>query len=323
MVAPFFLYLNSRGPVVTLLFCSSGDNAEDWRAEFAKRLPDLEMRVWPDIGDPADIRMALVWRPPAGMLASLPNLGLVLSLGAGVEPLLEDSTLPDVPLVRMMTDGLTADMTGYVVLQVLRWHRLADEYKALQAEGRWKPIDHRPATTVTVGILGLGELGAAAARTLRTMDYPVLGWSRSPKAIEGVESFSGTDGLAAMLARTNILVCLLPLTPETQGILNADLFAALPENAVVINAGRGRHLVEADLIPALDSGRLRGASLDVFVEEPLRAGHPFWTHPKIRVTPHVAAITHPSKSADHVAAAIRAFRAGTPLPGVVDRKRGY
>ncbi|MBP2230313.1 glyoxylate/hydroxypyruvate reductase A [Azospirillum agricola] len=308
---------------MTLLFCSSSDNADVWRAEIAKRLPGLEMRVWPDVGDPADIRMALVWKPPAGLLASLPNLSLIVSLGAGVEPLLEDPTLPDVPLVRMVSDGLTLDMAGYVAFQVLRWHRQMDDYAALQAQARWEPLDHGPASAVTVGILGLGELGAAAARTLRTMDYHVLGWSRSPKQVEGVESFSGPDGLAAMLARTNTLVCLLPLTPDTQGILNAALFAALPAGAVVINAARGRHLVEADLLAALDSGHLRGASLDVTVTEPLPPGHPFWRHPKIRITPHVAAVTHPSLSAAQVAEAVRAFRAGEPLPNLVDRKRGY
>lgn len=313
----------ARVPAVTLLFCSTSDNAQEWRAEIAKRLPDLEIRVWPDIGDPADIRMALVWKPPAGLLASLPNLSLIVSLGAGVEPLLEDPTLPDVPLVRMVSDGLTVDMAGYVALQVLRWHRLVDDYAELQAAARWQPIDHRPASSVTVGILGLGELGAAAARTLKTMDYRVLGWSRSPKTLDGVESVSGPDGLAAMLGQTNILVCLLPLTPETHGILNAGLFAALPAGAVVVNAARGRHLVEADLLTALDNGHLRGASLDVFVEEPLPPAHPFWKRPNIRITPHVAAITHPSLSAGQVVEAVRAFRDGRPLPNLVDRKRGY
>ncbi|PWC39457.1 glyoxylate/hydroxypyruvate reductase A [Azospirillum sp. TSO35-2] len=308
---------------MTLLFCSSSDNADVWRAEITKHLPDLEMRVWPDIGDVADIDMALVWKPPAGLLASLPNLRLIVSLGAGVEPLLEDPTLPEVPLVRMVSEGLTVDMAGYVALQVLRWHRLVDEYGALQAASRWQPLDHRPASDVTVGVLGLGELGAASARTLRTMDYRLLGWSRSPKSVEGVESFSGADGLAAMLPRCDLLVCLLPLTAETRGILNAELFAALPAGAVVVNAARGGHLVEADLLAALDRGHLRGASLDVFGTEPLPADHPFWRHPKIRITPHVAAITHPSRSAVQVADAITAFRSGRPLANLVDRRRGY
>ena len=312
---------------MTLLFCSATDTPDRWLAELGKRLPELEVRVWPDLngngGDPADIDMALVWKPPHGLLASLPNLKLIVSLGAGVESLLLDPTLPDVPLVRMVSEGLTVDMAGYVALQVLRWHRQLDAYKELQQAGSWKPLGHKPASEVSVGILGLGELGTASARTLLSMDYRVLGWSRSPKALDGVEGFAGPEGLAAMLPQCDLLVCLLPLTPDTQGILNRDLFAALPQGAVVVNAARGGHLVEDDLLAALDSGHLAGASLDVFVEEPLPEGHPFWRHPKVHVTPHVAAITHASRSADVVAEAVRAFREGRPLPNLVDRSKGY
>ncbi|ANC90488.1 glyoxylate/hydroxypyruvate reductase A [Azospirillum humicireducens] len=308
---------------MTLLFCSASDSAEDWRREISRHLPNLEMRVWPETGDVADIEVAVVWKPPAGMLATLPNLKLIVSLGAGVEPILQDPTLPDVPLVRMVADGLTVDMAGYVVYQVLYWHRLMDEYAALQAEARWEQLDHRPASEVTVGFLGMGELGAASAGTLRTLGYRLMGWSRSPKSIEGVESFSGADGLAAMLPRCDQLVCLLPLTDETRGILNATLFAALPKGAVVINAARGGHQVESDLLDALESGHLRGASLDVFVKEPLPADHPLWRHPKVRVTPHVAGVTHPSRCVDQVVAAVTALREGRPLPNLVDRSRGY
>jgi glyoxylate/hydroxypyruvate reductase A len=308
---------------VTLLFCSASDSAEDWRREIARHLPDLEMRVWPETGDVADIEVAVVWKPPAGMLATLPNLKLIVSLGAGVEPILQDPMLPDVPLVRMVADGLTADMAGYVVFQVLYWHRLMDRYAALQAGARWEQLDHRPASEVTVGFLGMGELGAASARTLRTLEYRLMGWSRSPKSIEGVESFSGPDGLVAMLPQCDVLVCLLPLTDETRGILNAKLFAALPKSAVVINAARGGHLVESDLLDALEGGHLRGASLDVFATEPLPADHPLWHHPKVRVTPHVAGVTHPSRCVDQVAAAVTALREGRPLPNLVDRSRGY
>ncbi len=308
---------------MTLLFCSTTDRADDWLGELGARLPDLDVRVWPEMGDPADIDMALVWKPPHGLLASLPNLKLIVSLGAGVESLLLDPTLPDVPLVRMVSEGLTVDMAGYVALQVLRWHRQLDEYREQQRAAVWHQIGHKPASEVRVGILGLGELGTASAKTLLSMDYRVLGWSRTPKAIEGVESFAGTDGLAAMLPQCDLLVCLLPLTDGTRGILNRDLFAALPRGAVVINAARGAHLVEADLLEALESGHLRGASLDVFVEEPLPADHPFWHHPKVHVTPHMAAVTHASRSAEVVAEAVRAFREGRPLPNLVDRKQGY
>ena len=308
---------------MTLLFCSASDSAEDWRREIARHLPDLEMRVWPETGDIADIEVAVVWKPPAGMLATLPNLKLIVSLGAGVEPILQDPTLPDVPLVRMVADGLTVDMAGYVVFQVLYWHRLMDQYATLQAEARWEQLDHRPASEVTVGFLGMGELGAASAGTLRTLGYRLMGWSRSPKSIEGVKSFSGPDGLAAMLPQCDLLVCLLPLTDETRGIMDASLFAALPKDAVVVNAARGGHLVESDLLDALESGHLRGASLDVFATEPLPADHPLWRHPKVRITPHVAGVTHPSRCVDQVAAAMTALCEGRPLPNVVDRSRGY
>ncbi|HYH20220.1 MAG TPA: glyoxylate/hydroxypyruvate reductase A [Azospirillum sp.] len=308
---------------MTLLFCSAHDDADAWKAELKARLPDLEVRVWPDVGDPADIAYALVWKPPAGMLAGLPNLKLVLSLGAGVEPLLQDPTLPDVPLVRMVSPGLTDDMAGWVVMQVLRWQRKLDAYVAQQRAGVWEQLGHRPAAEVRVGILGLGVLGEAAARALKQLAFDVAGWSRTPKPLDGIETVHGEDGLVALLARSDLLVCLLPLTGSTRGILDRKLFATLPPGAVVINAARGGHLVEADLLAALDSGHLAGASLDVFAEEPLPPGHPFWSHPKIHVTPHVAGITHPSQTADHVAESIRRHRAGLPLTSVVDRTRGY
>jgi glyoxylate/hydroxypyruvate reductase A len=308
---------------MTLLFVSAADNADAWRGELAKRLPDLKFRVWPDLGDPADITYALVWKPPPGLLASLPNLTLILSLGAGVEPLLADPTLPAAPLVRMVAEGLTDDMAAYVVLQVLRWQRRVDAYAAQQRAEIWKQLGHRPASEVRVGILGLGVLGEAAARALKPLGFDVIGWSRTPKQIHGVETVHGTDGLVALAARSDFLVCLLPLTAETRGILDAKLFATLPKGAVVINAARGGHLVESDLLAALDVGHLGGASLDVFAEEPLPPGHPFWTHPQIHVTPHVAGITHPSRSADHVADAIRRAETGQPLLHVVDRAQGY
>lgn len=307
----------------TLLFVSAADNADSWRAELAKRRPELEFRVWPDAGDPAEIDYALVWKPPPGVLAGLPNLKLILSLGAGVEPLLADSTLPDAPLIRMVAEGLTEDMAAYAVLQVLRWQRQVDAYAAQQREGVWKQLGHRPASELRVGILGLGVLGEAAAKALLPLGFQVAGWSRTPKTIRGVETLHGEDGLVALAARSDFLICLLPLTDETRGILGAKLFATLPKGAVVINAARGGHLVEADLLAALESGHLGGASLDVFAEEPLPPGHPFWTHPKVHVTPHVAGITHPSRSADHVADAILRLETGQPLLHVVDRARGY
>lgn len=309
--------------MTTLLFVSPTDNSESWRRELVKRMPDLEVRVWPDIGDPAAVTCALVWKPPPGVLASLPNLKVILSLGAGVEPMLADSTLPDVPLVRMVADGLTDDMAAYVVLQVLRWQRRVDDYTGQQRAGVWKRLGHRPASEVSIGILGLGVLGEAAARALLPLGFRVMGWSRSPKDIPGVETLHGDAGLTELAGRSDFLACLLPLTEGTRGILGERLFAALPPGAVVINAARGGHLVEADLLAALDSGHLGGASLDVFNEEPLPPGHPFWTHPKVHITPHVAGVTHPSRCSDHIVDAIRRAESGRPLLHVVDRTQGY
>lgn len=311
-----------RSPM-TLLFCSGIDNADLWREALHRRLPDVTLRVWPEVGDPDDIDMALVWQPPPGVFARLPNLRLVMSLGAGVETLLADPSLPDVPLVRMVADSLSDDMAGFVALQVLRWHRHSDEFDAAQAAGVWRWLPYRPAREVTIGLLGLGELGRAAAVVLGALGYRVLGWSRSPKRLDGVECFAGPDGLEAMLPRCDQLVCLLPLTADTRGILDRRLFARLPAGAVLVNAGRGDHLVEADLLDALDCGRLGGASLDVFSEEPLPAGHPFWRHPRIRVSPHSAAATHPAQAVEQVAATLAAFRDGRPLANRVERGRGY
>lgn len=308
----------------TLLFASADDPAADWVPLLHAAIPDLTIRVWPDVGDPAEIDFALVWRPHPGLLDGLPNLKLVFSLGAGVDAVLTGGALPDhVPLVRMVDDGLTEGMTEYVVLHCLAWHRQAGAYRAQQAERRWHPLRETLARERRVGVMGLGVLGGDAARALAALRFDVSGWSRSPKSIPGVRCFHGAEHLPDFLARCDILVCLLPLTADTQGILNADLFARLPDGAVLINVARGGHLVEADLLAALDSGRLRGATLDVFATEPLPETHPFWAHPAVEVTPHVASITHPRTAVRQIAANIRNHASGKPLAGVVDRRRGY
>lgn len=308
---------------MTLLFVSAADGAEPWIEALGLARPGLETRVWPDLGDPATIRYALAWKPPPGVLAGLPSLEVVFSLGAGVDALLADPTLPDVPLVRMVEPGLTLGMTEWVAAQVLYWHRNLHAYRALQAEADWRPLPERLARERRVGVLGLGELGGAAARALAALGFEVEGWSRTPRSVPGIGCRSGADGLGAMLARSDVLVCLLPLTAETRGILNAETFAALPRGAFVVNAARGGHLVEADLLAALASGQVAGASLDVFGTEPLPPGHPFWSHPSIVVTPHVAAVTHARTAAESVAEGIRRHEAGLPLANLVDRSRGY
>jgi len=309
---------------LVLLFASPDDDPISWRAALQRRIPDLEVRIFPEIGDPAAIEAALVWLPPPGLLASLPNLRAIFSLGAGVDRLLEDPTLPaDVPLCRMVDPSLTASMAEFVLLHVLRYHRDLDVYEQQQRRAEWRLVLPRPASATVVGVMGLGELGIASARLLLRHGFTVRGWSRTPKAVEGVASFAGEAELDAFLAEVGVLVCLLPLTPVTRGILNAALFARLARGARLVNLARGAHLVERDLLEALDSGHLAHATLDVFTREPLPSDHPFWRHPRITVTPHAAAYSLPESGAEIVAENIRRLRAGAPLLHRVDRRRGY
>jgi glyoxylate/hydroxypyruvate reductase len=308
---------------VALLFLSPDDPAEAWRAELGARIPELEVRIWPEVGDPAQIEIALVWRPPPGELARYPKLKAILSLGAGVDGLIADPDLPDVPIARMVDPSLTCTMAEYVLLAVLRHHRELDRFERAQRTSTWAYAFPPQASERRVGIMGLGELGAAAARRLVAHGFQVSGWSRSPKSIDGVVSYAGHGELHPFLHRTEILVCLLPLTAATEGILDAATFAELPHGAFVINVARGRHLVEADLIAALDSGHLAGATLDVFREEPLPPANSLWSHPKVLVTPHVASYSVPATAADGVAADIRRILAGQAPLHQVDRHKGY
>lgn len=309
---------------MALIFYSESDRYDAWRDALHAAVPDLEFRPWEEPGDPADIEFALVWLPPQGALRQFPNLKAILNLGAGVDALLKDPTLPDgVPVVRMVDDDLATCMAEYVLLHVLRYHREQPALDAQQRAHDWRMIASPAAMHRRVGILGLGAMGGEAARLLVGAGFDVAGWSRRPKDLPSVQSFHGEDGRAAFLARSEILVCLLPLTPETEGILDRDLFQALPAGAYLINAGRGGHQVESDILAALDSGQLAGATLDVFREEPLPAASPFWDHPKVTVTPHNASITNPQSAVRHVCESIRRVRAGEPLRNVVDPDLGY
>lgn len=308
----------------TLLFASPDDAAEEWVPLLRAAIPDLAIRVWPDVGDPAAIDFAVVWRPPRDLLTGLPKLKVVFSTGAGVDAILASDALPaGVPLVRMIDEGLTEGMTEYVVLHALAWHRKLRQYQAQQRARVWRQLPETLARDRKVGVMGLGVLGADAARALAALRFDVSGWSRTAKAVPGVRCFHGADELPAFLARSEILVCLLPLTADTRGILDARLFGRMPAGAVLINAARGGHLVEADLLAALDDGWLAGATLDVFGSEPLPVDHPFWDHPAIEVTPHVAAVTHPRTAVRQITTNIRNFIAGRALEGLVDRRRGY
>ncbi len=302
---------------------------ERWKSRFDGVCGDRRVLLLPDPAlDPAAVHYAAVWKPAPGELAGFPNLRVIFNLGAGVDALMADSSLPDVPLVRVAVGDLTGRMTEYVVLHTLMHHRQELYLRACQREQRWEPTYQWAANAVSVGVMGLGTLGADAADALRRIGFQVAGWSRSARQIEGVACFHGEGQLEAFLRRTDILVCLLPLTPDTRQILNRGLFAKLNRDGpmgapVLINAGRGGLQNEADILSCLDDGTLGAASLDVFCNEPLPTDSRFWTHPKLVLTPHNAADTDPDEISKYVARQIERFEAGGALENVVDRKRGY
>ena len=309
---------------MALLFHSEVDDPEEWRAELGKLVPSLDLRVWPDIGRPEEIDLALIWRAPPGVLGGLRNLGLVLSLGVGADHVLEREDIPaTLPVARLVDAHCAASMSEFVLLNVLRFHRRDPLYAEQRRHRVWRAHPTGIASECRVGIMGLGSLGRPVARMLGGVGFPVAGWSRRPKTMEGVACFAGAEGLEPFLAGTDILVCLLALTPETEGILCSRTFRALPRGAHVINAARGGHLVEGDLLAALDSGRLAGAALDTARLEPLPGDHPFWDHPGVVLTPHAATGTNAPSAARHVAENIRRYYAGEPLLNVVDRQAGY
>ncbi|GAB5378444.1 MAG: glyoxylate/hydroxypyruvate reductase A [Acuticoccus sp.] len=301
----------------------AGPRQEWWREHMQSLLPELECRNWDDPGPREAVKYAVVWRPPPGGLKEFPNLEVIVSIGAGIDHVLADPELPaGVPIIRTTGDDLTQRMREYVCLHVLRLHRRLPELEAAQAAHEWRQGVNPPAYERKVGVMGLGNLGADAARALAMIGFDVAGWSRSRKTIDGITTFGGED-LDAFLARTEILVCLLPLTGETRGILNAANLARLPKGASVINAARGEHVVDADLLAALDNGHLDHATLDVFHQEPLPADHAFWDHPRVLVTPHVASLIDPVAGGTMIADNLRRFIAGEPVPDLVDLSKGY
>ena len=314
---------------MSLLFVAPGWDERPWLNRFAALLPGHAIVTPATLVDRAAVRYAIAWRPRRGLLAELPRLEAIFSLGAGVDAILSDPDLPDVPIARIVDPDLTARMSEWVVLHCLMHLRQTRRYERQQRESVWDDDDDQPAARdVRVGILGFGELGRDAASKLAALGFPVAAWSASPKTAPAIACFDGPAGLEAMLARTDILVCLLPLTAATRGILGASLFAKLPREGrlggpILINAGRGGLQVEADILAALDSGALKGASLDVFETEPLPRESNLWSHPAVFVSPHNAAISHPDSVARAIAAQIQAHERGEPLRHVVDRGRGY
>ncbi|MDO9636982.1 MAG: glyoxylate/hydroxypyruvate reductase A [Pseudotabrizicola sp.] len=302
----------------------ANDKTEWWCKMLRDLMPDWDIYPINQVPDPDAITYSVVWRPATGAMTPFRNLKAIVSLGAGIDHVLADKELPqDVPIIRTVGTDLTQRMKEYIALHVLRHHRELPQIQANQAAHLWDQIIVPPAPERRVGVMGLGNLGAAAAQLLAQIGFNVVGWSRSAKIIEGVTTYSGDEAFGAFLEGTEILVCLLPLTESTLGILNADTFNRLKRGACVINAARGSHMVDSDLIDALGSGQISGATLDVFHVEPLPKDHPFWDHPRITVTPHVASMIDAPTGSKIVAKNIRAFEDAGTVADLADAKRGY
>ena len=307
-----------------IAFYFADGRTEPWVNGFQAVLPQAELVPWQSGNAPADY--AVVWAPPQQFFDEQTRLLGIFNIGAGVDALMKLRLPPGVPVLRLDDAGMSVQMAEYVCHAVIRHFREFDAYEADVAQGRWSYRKPRRREDFPVGVMGLGVLGERVSQALARFDFPVLGWSRSAKTIAGVQCFSGEAGFDDFLAATRILVCLLPLTPDTQGIMRQGTLARLLPGAYVINVARGGHLVDDDLIALIDSGHLAGATLDVFRTEPLPAGHPFWAHPKISLTPHTSARTLRDESIAQIAGKILALQQGaaiSSLAGVVDPKKGY
>ncbi|CAG9254303.1 2-hydroxyacid dehydrogenase [Paraburkholderia caribensis] len=311
-----------------VLFYTPQSDADVWLRDLSRALPGVDLREWQP-GDNAPADVAVVWKPPREMLAGRDDLRAIFNLGAGVDAILRlerehPGTLPrGAQLVRLEDTGMAQQMAEYVMHAVLRYMRRFDEYDRLQAEQRWHVLEPHARETFTVGVLGLGVLGSHVATTLAAAGFPVCGFSRSERAVEGVETFAGEAQFDAFLDGVKVLVNLLPHTPDTHGVLNQRNLAKLAPGAYLVNIARGAHLVEQDLLVALEQGQIAAATLDVFVEEPLPPQHPFWQHPRISITPHISALTLREESIAQIVQKIGALMRGGPIGGIVDIGRGY
>ena len=304
-----------------ITFCCTDTAAEPWLQGLRAALPDAEVTLWTAGAPAADY--AVVWAPPQQFFDEQPHLKAVFNIGAGVDALLKLKLPPHAQIVRLDDAGMSVQMAEYVCHAVIRHFREFDAYEADTRQGKWSFRKPRARADFPVGVMGLGVLGERVARALLTFEFPVNGWSRSPKAVEGVQCFSGIQGFKDFLAASRVLVCLLPLTPDTRDIMNRTTLSQLQAGGYIINVARGAHLVDDDLLALLDKGPLAGATLDVFRTEPLPPGHPFWTHPSITVTPHTSARTLRSESIAQIAGKLIALQRGQAVAGIVDSARGY
>jgi glyoxylate/hydroxypyruvate reductase A len=312
---------------MNLMFISNEDRADAWRECLQGELHDLNFYNWPidaNAINPLDIDYVLAWKPPSGVIKKFTNIKAILSLGAGIDGITCDPELPtDKLIVRLVDKSLSQGMTHFIVYWTIHHHRDMDKYQVFSASKTWMQLPQADAAHRRVGILGLGELGATAGRALASLQFDVAGWSRSEKMIGGITSYFGDDGLPAFLERSEILICLLPLTEATSGIVNAKLLSQLPKNAVFINCARGGHVVDDDLLEALDQNHLSKVVLDVFNTEPLPTNHPYWEHPKVTVTPHIAALTAPHSGAGYIAENIRRIERGEMPMNLINLDEGY
>ena len=309
---------------MSLAIIYPGHDARAWISALKELAPQLQVEVWPEIENDSAVEFVLCWNQPPGSLQSFANLKGISSLGAGVNHLLNDASRPaGVPIARLVDSDLQQSMAEYVLLGALDHIRQFSVYQQQQLCRTWQPLESIRSSDIGLGIMGIGSIGAYVGRKLQDVGFRVHGWCRTPKQLDGIDVFCGGAAFGEFLGKADILVCLLPLTAETAGILNARTFAQLPPAAYLINVARGRHLVEQDLLAALAAGRLAGALLDVFSEEPLPVQHPFWTHAKIRLTPHVASRTNPRSAASQVIDNYQRALAGRPLLNQVDPERGY
>lgn len=310
-----------------IIFYHPTFDAAWWIEALEKALPQANVREW-KLGDNDHADYALVWHPPVEMLAGR-ELKAVFALGAGVDSILSklqahpEMLAPSVPLFRLEDTGMALQMQEYAVSQVLHWFRRFDDYQAQKEQTLWQPLPEYSREEFTIGIMGAGVLGSKVAQSLQAWGFPLRCWSRSRKSWPGVESFAGNDELTDFLSKSKVLINLLPNTAETVGIINQQLLNALPQEAWLINLARGVHLIEDDLIQALNSGKLKGAMLDVFNQEPLPPKSPLWKHPRVAITPHIAAVTRPAEAVTYISQTISRLEKGEPVTGLVDRLRGY
>jgi glyoxylate/hydroxypyruvate reductase A len=297
---------------------------EPWARDFAQALPQAETLTWQEGQGLAPCDYAVLWAPTPALLDQLAHVKAIFLMGAGVDAILKfGDALPDVPVIRLGDAGMGEQMAEYVAYAVLRYFRRFDEYEQQARQGAWNPLAPRKKDAFTVGVLGLGKLGMPVVQALRQLGFPVRGWSRTAKDIAGVDCYAGIDSLDEFLAGTRVLVCMLPLTPETNNLLDRARLSKLPEGAYLVNVARGAQVAEPDLLALIRAGHIAGATLDVFRNEPLPAPHPFWSEPRIAITPHVSALTIREEAVGQIAHKITLLEEGEHVADVVDRKRGY